>query len=300
MSDVINISRQNLVLEEQIGEGAFSTVFRMVWKKDLSDEKVAVKRLNKIDRQELKILAALKHENIVQLLGVVDEGIDFMLVLELCEGGCLRSYLDNEKLKNINRLPLSKLFDWAEQAAIPIQYLKKEGVIHKDIKAANYLITNDGILKLADFGLAKNAKKTQSNATERGTHAWMAPELFTENILSPTFDIYAYGVTLWEMVTLEVPFKDKESQWIVYNVCQNGIRLEIPRDCLKELRDLMKRCWHSDRRKRPNIDEILMVIRRAKDRQIRRSLSRNAQPNDCEPTRMVCPKGKNETAELHL
>ncbi|XP_072034212.1 uncharacterized protein [Amphiura filiformis] len=273
MSDVISISRQHLVFKEKIGEGGFSTVYRMIWKTEDGDKQVAAKRLNKIDRRELTILAALNHKHIVQLLGVVDEQIDFMLVLELCEGGSLRSYLDRQ---NNKKLPLAKLLDWAEQAALPIQYLKEKGVIHKDIKAANYLIAKENVLKLADFGLAKNTDKTQSNATGRGTWGWMAPELLIESILSTTFDIYAYAVTLWELTTTEVPFKDMEYQMIVFHVCQNGMRPTIPNDCPKELQDLMKRCWHSDRRQRPSIDDVLAVIRKAKQAEIRRSLDHSS------------------------
>ena len=150
-------SRSDLKFEKKLGEGSYSTVYQAKWKET---KPVAVKKLYKVEDGELKIMSQLHHENIVELLGVVDEEPDFYLILELCSGGSLRNYLDRYEF---SRLPEDQFFDWAKQAAKPIGYLKKHGIVHKDIKSANYVISGQNILKLTDFGLSKKIDETTSN-----------------------------------------------------------------------------------------------------------------------------------------
>ena len=130
---------------KEIGEGGFSSVYQMSWKQGLfrGSIDVAAKKLHKRDIHELEILSGLDHPHIVKLLGVVDEKMEFMLILELCEGGSLRSYLD--KL-NGKRLSDEQFLDWAEQAARPLEYLKQKQITHKDVKSPNYMVTAENTL----------------------------------------------------------------------------------------------------------------------------------------------------------
>ena len=173
-------------------------------------------------------MSKLDHPNIVKLLGVVEERPDFYLILEFCSGGSLREFLDQRQRQ---RLPKNQLFDWMKQAALPIQYLKKEGVVHKDVKSPNYLITKGNILKLTDFGISKELEATMSNATESASYQWMAPELLKDLVLSPKYDIFSYGVVVWELFTTEAPFKGLEPQVVVMRVCSDNQRPPIPADC---------------------------------------------------------------------
>ena len=190
----------------------------------------------KWEKNELEVLSRLSHPNIVCLIGVVPEELDFMLILELCEGGSLRSYLDQNEKR-----PLSEeLFkSWSKQAAKAIQYLNHMKIVHKDIKCDNYLITKDKILKLADFGLAKEIEQTLSNATQTGTWPYMAPELLKDSTLSPKLDIYAYAVVLWEMLTGKVPYEGMQYHELIWHVCHHNKRLDIPPDCPEHLAELM-------------------------------------------------------------
>ncbi|XP_072019948.1 mitogen-activated protein kinase kinase kinase 20-like [Amphiura filiformis] len=233
----------------------------MLWKSN-GNKQVAVKKLNNLDPREVAIWLTLEHTNIVQLFGVVDEEMDYMLVLEYCERGSPCSYLDEHRDQ-----PLTPqlFYDWAEQAAKPVKYLKQMQRIHKEIKSANYLITEDNILKLADFGLSKTeVEVTLSNASLSATPAYMAPELFKENKLSPTYDIFALAVVLWELWTRKVPFKTNDYHNIMYIVCVKNERLSIPPDCPEILANLMKQCWVVERHERPSIDHVLAAIKEAR------------------------------------
>lgn len=134
------ISRSKLTFVKRIGSGGFSTVYQMTWKSAKGNMDIAAKKLNRNDDHELNIMSTLDHPNIVKLLGVVDEEVDFMLILELCEGGSLRSYLDKQ-----NEHPSKEeFFSWAKQAAAPVKYLKEMKIVHKDIKSPNYMISRAG------------------------------------------------------------------------------------------------------------------------------------------------------------
>ncbi|XP_072032787.1 uncharacterized protein [Amphiura filiformis] len=257
MGTLVHISRQNLTLVTKIGEGGFGSVYHMIWKKDpKNDVHVAAKRPYKVDSPELQILSKLCHPNIVKLIGIVPGELDFMLIFELCEGGSLRSYLNKNK-----KVPLeASLFTtWSKQAAKAIQYLHQLNIVHKDIKCENYLIATNNVLKLADFGLAKEMAKT-CIATHRATWTHMAPELLESCELSANIDIFAYGVVVWEILTGQVPYEGMGFQAIVWHVCHENKRLEIPADCPTHVAELMTLCWQEDPKKRPSIDDVISIL----------------------------------------
>ncbi|XP_072029974.1 uncharacterized protein [Amphiura filiformis] len=255
------IPRTDLNLIKQIGHGGYSEVYLAKW----NEHDVAAKRLHEECRREAEVLSKLDHPNIVKLLGVVDEKFDFFLILELCEGGSLRSYLNDHKGQNLGL----KFYDFAKQAARPIKYLKEKKIVHKDIKSPNYLLTNGNRLKLGDFGLAKNVDITITRATETASYPWMAPELLRDNILSPKYDVFAYGVVIWELWTTQMPFEDAvEPAHLVWRICNDDERLPIPEDCPKSVADLMRQCWETDWKMRPNMEQVLAELASAEEEAI--------------------------------
>ena len=164
------IKQSDLQFHGVVGRGGFGDVHRATWhEKGNVSRQVAVKDLHSsTDETELHMLTKLQHPNIIKLFGYVKEpsdklrgAVDFMLVLEFGPGGSLRDYLN----KSEKECPISTelLFDWMKQATLPIQYLKKRNVQHRDIKSPNYIITDGMILKLCDFGIAKEVKSNSHN-----------------------------------------------------------------------------------------------------------------------------------------
>lgn len=212
---------------------------------------------DKENRREAEVLSKLNHPNIVKFLGVINKQFNFYLILELCDRGSLTSYLDEHRGERLGQL----FFDWAKQAARPIKYLKDQKIVHKDIKSPNHLITTGDVLKLCDFGLAKDIELTISRATETASYHWMAPELLRDNILSPSYDVYAYGIVLWELWTTDKPFEDViEPMHLVWRICNNNERPEIPNDCPKVVAALMTKCWETDWKRRPDMKRVLSVV----------------------------------------
>ena len=251
------IKRSELKFGRELGEGGFGTVYLATWRQ----REVAVKKLHTIQTREMEIMPKLDHPNIIKLFGVVDEVPDRFLVMELCEGGSVRQYLNDY---HGNRLPFEQFCDWVIQAALPIKYLNEMKIVHKDIKTPNYLITADGTcstLKLGDFGLARKVINTMSNATSTASYAWMAPELFTDSKLSLNYDIFSFGVVVWEFWTTDYPHKGLEPQVIAWRVCHEKQRLKIPDDCPKPIADFLRLCWCEDWKKRPNIEHVAPMVR---------------------------------------
>ncbi|XP_072041659.1 uncharacterized protein [Amphiura filiformis] len=258
MMAYLKVKRSALTFGPELGEGGFSTVYQATWRQSLlKRQEVAVKRLYRVNPSEVEIMSKLDHPNIVKLLAVVDESPDYFLIMELCTGSSLKSYLDQRQSK---RLPLYQVCDLAKQAALPLKYLREMEILHKDVKSPNYLIADGNILKLTDFGIAKNLKETMSNATQSASYPWMAPELMKDLKLSPTYDIHSYGVVVWELLTLEVPFQGLEPQVVVMRICSDNERPPIPPDCPRPIADLLRKCWEVDWRKRPSIDDVLSMI----------------------------------------
>ncbi|XP_072042328.1 uncharacterized protein [Amphiura filiformis] len=253
--------REKLTLVKRIAQGSFGTVYKAL----LENQEVAAKRVETEEgHRELKFLIELDHPNIVKLIGIVDNGVDVDIILEFCDGGSLRSYLNAHRGEHLGL----RFYDWAKQAGRPIAYLKKMHVVHKDIKSPNYLITSGNILKLCDFGLAKDLDATITSATETASYPWMAPELLRDNILSPTYDIYAYGVVVWELWMTDIPFEDcKVPANLTWRICNNNERPPIPPNCPKPIADLMKQCWQIDWKKRPSMDQVILMLTSAEQSQ---------------------------------
>ena len=190
-------------------------MYEMTWKSPNGPVNVAAKKLRRKDRHELEVLSQLETPYIVKLIGVVDEEMDFMLILELCEGGSLKSYL---KARKGRRLSKKQFFDWAEQAAKPLEYLRENKLVHKDVKSDNYMVTSQSTLKLGDFGLAKNIDKTVGGATDTASHRWMAPELL-KGILSPKYDIFALAVGAVGIMDREISMGRSTN----HNHCIHGV-----------------------------------------------------------------------------
>ena len=160
-------------------------------------------------------------------------------------------------------IDLTLLFDWLKQITLPVQYLKGKDVQHRDIKSPNYIITEGMVLKLGDFGLAKEVKKTRTTGYA-GTLRWAAPEYIKDSKLSTRNDIHPLGLVMWEIITSELPFHQYTDDGIGYQlmqaICEKIERPAIPAFCPQELADMLKQCWEIDRTNRPTLEHILDVI----------------------------------------
>ena len=153
--------------------------------------------------REIKVQASLDHPNIAALHTAQRIGNQLVMVMEFVEGQTIESLLRS------GPLPLQQAISYTQQVLSALSFAHARGVVHRDIKPPNIMLTPGGIVKLMDFGIAKLAadpKLTQTGHTV-GSLYYMSPEQINGAALDPRSDLYSLGVTLYEMVTGQRPFK---------------------------------------------------------------------------------------------
>lgn len=211
------------LLLEQLGEGGLAKVYRAVPSETLDEkEAVALKVLHShlIDKEqhsarflrEGKVSQDLVHPNIVRLYAIDRDESLVYLVLELLDGKTLREDLDGAMLA------YPKIADYMSQILDGLCYAHERGIIHRDLTPANIMITNRGVAKVMDFGLARRRevdKTLTGTGVVQGTPGYMAPEQLKQ-VLDARCDQYSLGVILFQMLTGRKPIeRDEPLQTIV-------------------------------------------------------------------------------------
>ncbi len=158
-------------------------------------------------RREARAVAKLNHPNIVQVYDFGEQGNLTYLVMPLIPGGTLRDYLAQHR-----RLPLTEAVSIVEQVGGALQYAHERGLVHRDVKPANILMSTENRALLSDFGIVRLVEKSDSAATLThmgafvGSPEYAAPEMVTGGPIDQRVDIYALGVVLFQMLTGKLPF----------------------------------------------------------------------------------------------
>ena len=245
-----------------IGEGSTAEVFQVTLQDHFGENvKVAAKRYKGSDTQSnyIREITYLKQFQrsayIIQYLGEIRKYN--IILLEFASGGSLFDYLHSN-----DKLSLDQALTWSAHAAKAVQYLHKCGIVHGDIKSPNFLIAAEKILKLCDFGLSLSAESTNSETTDTiGTTRWMAPEVFKHRKICKKSDIYSLSIVFWELNSSEIPFADKRNKTqIMWAVGHNNERPSIPDDIPESIKLLLRKCWQSDIKQRPDADEVITQL----------------------------------------
>ncbi|KAI8597359.1 kinase-like domain-containing protein [Dissophora ornata] len=214
-------------LETRIGRGAFGEVY--LWNKKRTQ--MAVKRIRVTNgcatdiEREMNIVSRLAHKHIIQCYGVDRDANYVYIITDYAEGGNLSDAVPRLDWENRKRI--------VAEVALGLAYLHRQGVVHRDIKGANILLTKHDEAKLCDFGLAKviASATCASTYTSKGTLRWMAPELRKARPkYSVKSDIFALGVVMQELVDGDTPL---------------------------DYAEIMERCLDKDPEKRPTLEAIV-------------------------------------------
>ncbi len=200
----------DFIIQSRIGAGAAGTVFlaqqisleREVALKVLSHKNMTEKGVTTF-LNEARAAAKLSHVNLVQSYAVgEDDGYSYMAMTYI-KGETLKSRLKREK-----RIPIDEALHIVQQVAEALHYAWTESrLIHRDVKPDNIMLTDDGIAKLTDLGLAMNQKDWSEDMDISGSPSYMSPEQFAGEPLDTRSDIYSLGVTLYQMITGSLPFR---------------------------------------------------------------------------------------------
>lgn len=248
----------DIKLGEVIGAGSFGDVFAANYR----NKKVAVKILSrhKITKQvylelqtECAVLSALKHKNVLDFKGMCLEMPNVCIVSEIAERSSLGQVLAAK-----GELPWELRLSFALDIARGLAFIHKNGIIHRDLKSSNLLVSSDWTVKVADFGFNR-IKAVNQTLTQNGTVSWTAPELFQDSEVTEKIDVYSYAIVLWEIISRAKPWTGKHSMKII-NAVVLGERPpinNIPADTPPVLKSLMISCWDPKPENRPSFVEII-------------------------------------------
>ncbi|XP_076397513.1 activated Cdc42 kinase-like isoform X5 [Megachile rotundata] len=271
-----------IIVNKELGTGEFGVVQQGVWTNDGERIQVAIKCLSRERMQnnpieflkEAAIMHAIDHEHIVRLYGVVLDTNSLMLVTELAP---LRSLLECLKEPSLRAsFPVLSLCDFAVQIADGMQYLEAKRLIHRDLAARNILVFSKNKVKISDFGLSralgvgKDYYQTNFNVNLKLPIAWCAPESISYLKFTSASDVWAYGVTLWEMFSYGFqPWAALTGHQILEAIDEpNFQRLEQPECCPKDYFALMQQCWQHEPSKRPKFSELINLLPDLKPEQV--------------------------------
>ncbi|XP_046145160.1 activated Cdc42 kinase-like isoform X2 [Osmia bicornis bicornis] len=271
-----------IIVNKELGTGEFGVVQQGVWTNDGERIQVAIKCLSRERMQnnpieflkEAAIMHAIDHEHIVRLYGVVLDTNSLMLVTELAP---LRSLLECLKEPSLRAsFPVLSLCDFAVQIADGMQYLEVKRLIHRDLAARNILVFSKNKVKISDFGLSralgvgKDYYQTNFNVNLKLPIAWCAPECISYLKFTSASDVWAYGVTLWEMFSYGFqPWAALTGHQILEAIDEpNFQRLEQPECCPKDYFALMQQCWQHEPSKRPKFSELINLLPDLKPEQV--------------------------------
>ncbi|XP_034232594.1 mitogen-activated protein kinase kinase kinase 13 isoform X2 [Thrips palmi] len=234
-----------------LGSGAQGAVF----KGNLKNEVIAVKKVREQKETDIRHLRKLNHRNIVQFKGVCTQAPCYCIIMEFCPYGPLY-----DLLKKGEKIPPTRLVSWSKQIAAGMHYLHQHKIIHRDLKSPNVLIGQDELVKISDFGTSREWNEKSTKMSFAGTVQWMAPEIIRNEPCSEKVDIWSFGVVLWELLTCETPYRDVDSSAVIWGVGSASLHLPIPTTCPSGFRLLVKQCWAAKPRNRPSFKHILLHL----------------------------------------
>ncbi|KDO25868.1 STE/STE11/CDC15 protein kinase [Saprolegnia parasitica CBS 223.65] len=243
----------------EIGKGGFGTVFSAL---DLRNGKsVAIKQVSLIDmakeelaaiESEINLLRKLHHENIVKYYNTIKEDDYLYIILEYMENGSLAQFM-----KKFGTLSETLVAMYITQVLRGLAYLHAQGVLHRDVKGANILTTKDGLVKIADFGVAIKLNEAQKSNSVVGSPYWMAPEVIEMAGWSSASDIWSVGCTIIELLTQKPPYFDLAPMAALFRIVQDD-HPPLPKNISPALHDFIMKCFMKEPRLRLSADELLL------------------------------------------
>lgn len=252
---------------EKIGAGGMADVYKgrdtmlnryvaiKVLKKEFREDQTFVKKF----RSEAQAAAGLLNPNIVNVYDVGEDRGLYYMVMELVEGITLKEYIDRKK-----RLSAREVISIAIQMCSGIEEAHKHHIIHRDIKPQNIIISNDGKVKVTDFGIARMVTSTTTTTVAMGSVHYTSPEQARGGYSDEKSDIYSIGITLYEMVTGQVPFNGDTTVEVAMKHLQEEITppSELVPDIPYSLEQIILKCTQKNAERRySDVDELIQDLK---------------------------------------
>uniref|UniRef100_A0A8C4GTI5 Tyrosine-protein kinase n=1 Tax=Dicentrarchus labrax TaxID=13489 RepID=A0A8C4GTI5_DICLA len=227
--------------------------------------KVAVKTLKpgtmtvEAFMDEANVMKTLQHDRLVRLYAVVTKIEPIYIITEFMANGSLLDFLKSDTGCKVQ---LPKLIDFSAQIAEGMAYIEKKNYIHRDLRAANVLVSESLLCKIADFGLARVIEDDEYSAREGAKFPikWTAPEAINYGSFTIKSDMWSFGVLLYEIITYgKIPYPGMTKAEVMSSL-QRGYRMPQPDNCPAELYEIMMSCWRNKPEDRPTFDYMQSVL----------------------------------------
>ncbi|CAJ0592628.1 unnamed protein product [Cylicocyclus nassatus] len=252
-----------ITLGKRLGKGSYGSVYRAILRKDRQVLEVAVKVLSDMSPEnshalwkEARVMQMYDHPHVVRMYGVANDIEPYYLVMELVSGGALNDFLK----KKGRYAKTAKRVQIVYEASLGIEYLHSKGCIHRDIAARNLLM--DKVIKVADFGLTRRSKSYIVNPDKPMNLRWLAPDVYHTGIVEKHTDVYAFGITMWEVfqVPYRIPYKEWTADEVYENVVDGTYRLSPPDAMPSDVASLFKECIAKPEL-RPTFKSIVLFLK---------------------------------------
>ncbi|KAJ8613494.1 hypothetical protein CTAYLR_002166 [Chrysophaeum taylorii] len=247
---------------QMIGMGAFGRVYmalnldtgELMAMKELDSAAVSSRARCALEN-EVALMQDLEHPNIVRYVGVESSSDALGVFLEYVPGGSLRSLLDR-----FGKLEEAVVRLYSRQILLGLEYLHGQGIAHRDIKAANVLVSNDGSVKLADFGASKRIATESMQSLTKGTPQFMAPEVIKDEPQGwRKADVWSIGCTIVEMSTGAPPFSQFSNPvTAMYQIACVEEPPEMPANLSEDGHRFLSLCFQRDPKLRPEVSSLLL------------------------------------------
>ncbi|MGI6117960.1 MAG: Stk1 family PASTA domain-containing Ser/Thr kinase [Bilifractor sp.] len=267
--------REGIVLGERyeiisrIGSGGMADVYKArdhklsrlvavkVMKAEFREDTSFVSKFQK----EAQAAARLSHPNVVNVFDVGEDRGLYYIVMELVEGITLKNYINKK-----GKLSVKEATSIAIQVSLGLQAAHNQGIIHRDVKPQNIIISTDGKVKLSDFGIAKATNSNTITANVMGSVHYSSPEQVRGGISDARSDIYSLGITMYEMVTGRVPFDGDTTVSIAIKHLQEEIvpPSRYTPDLPHALEQIILKCTQKNQiRRYQNVGDLIEDLKRS-------------------------------------
>ncbi|EPS65317.1 hypothetical protein M569_09459 [Genlisea aurea] len=256
---------EDLVLGERIGLGSYGEVYRADW----NGTEVAVKKFLDQDfsgaaldefKREVRIMRRLRHPNVVLFVGAVTRPPNLSIITEFLPRGSLYRILHRPHFQIDEKRRIRMALDVAK--GMNCLHTSIPTIVHRDLKSPNLLVDSNWNVKVCDFGLSRLKHNTfLSSKSTGGTPEWMAPEVLRNEPSNEKCDVYSFGVILWELATLKIPWSGMNPMQVVGAVGFQNRRLDIPKDVDPLVGRIIWECWQTDPNLRPSFAQLCVALK---------------------------------------
>ncbi|KAL3631716.1 Serine/threonine-protein kinase edr1 [Castilleja foliolosa] len=256
---------EHLDLGERIGLGSYGEVYHADW----NGTEVAVKKFLDQDfsgaaldefKREVRIMRRLRHPNVVLFMGAVTRPPNLSIITEFLPRGSLYRIIHRPHCQIDEKRRIKMALDVAK--GMNCLHTSIPTIVHRDLKSANLLVDNNWNVKVCDFGLSRLKHNTfLSSKSTAGTPEWMAPEVLRNEPSNEKCDVYSFGVILWELATLKLPWSGMNPMQVVGAIGFQNRRLDIPKEVDPLVARIIWECWQRDPNLRPSFAQLCVALK---------------------------------------